>query len=125
MFKEKQDTQNFREKEYIKENLSEIIENKIEIYKEGEENEIIEIDEELQDAIVDYVYDKIYMYNKIKIEGLKEGKKILLYFYKGDLYLTALEEEGKEPQAWFIEDEEIINKVKELISTGRKETSKE
>ena len=102
-----------KKEEYNKEELKEMIEMKIEI---SEKNKSIEIDEETWNAIVDYVYDKLYVCNKIKIEGLKEGEKLLLYFYNGYLYLTALEGEGKEPHAWSIEDKEIINKIEELIS---------
>jgi len=123
MFKEKPDLQ-ILEKEY-KENLLEKIEKKIEIYKEDGKNEIIEIDEELRDAVRDYVYDKFYMHNEIKIEGLKEKEKLLLYSHEGYLCLTALEGERKEPHAWSIEDKGIINKIEELISAEKEETSKE
>ena len=74
---------------------------------------------------MDYVCDNFYAYNKIKTEGLKKGEKLLLYFYKEDLYLTALEGEGKEPHAWSIKNEEIINKIKEFISDEKEEDFEE
>lgn len=127
MFEEKPNPQIYgeenKEKEYNKEYLLERMEKKVEIYKKGGENEIIEISEELRDAVVDYVYDKFYLCNKIKIEGMKEKEKLLLYFYKEDLYLTALEGEGKYPHALFLKDEGIINKVKELILAEKEKAS--
>jgi len=115
MFEKEEDTQIFEEnkkEKYSVEDLLEIVEMEIEVSGRDneEENGIMEISEELLDEIV------VYLCDKFEVKGLKEGEKLSLYFYGGDLYLNALESGGEVLLSWLIEDEKIINKVKELIS---------
>ncbi len=94
------------------EELKEMIEMEIEISGRDNEKEngVIEISEELRNTIVSYLY------NKFEIKGLKEEKKLSLYFYGGDLYLNTLDPEGEVLFSWLIEDKEIIKDIEELIS---------
>ena len=111
---EKEDLKTFEKNEKVCsiEKLSGMIKMEIEISGRNneEENGVMKINEGLRDEIISYLH------NKFEIKGLEEGEELSLYFYGGDLYLNVLEPEGEVSFSWLIEDEEIINKIEELIS---------